>query len=67
MKEVFTVKGMSCGHCKNAVESALADAAGVKEVVVDLEAEKVEIEFDESQTDLEKLKALVAEQGYKVS
>ncbi|WP_345894760.1 heavy-metal-associated domain-containing protein [Natroniella sulfidigena] len=67
MKEVFTVKGMSCGHCKNAVESALADVDGVKEAVVDLEAEEVEVEFDDSQTDLKQLKEVVTEEGYKVS
>ncbi|WP_408955737.1 cation transporter [Natroniella sp. ANB-PHB2] len=67
MKKIFTVKGMSCGHCKKAVESTLADLAGVKEAVVDLESEEVKVEFDDSQTDLAQLKETVSKAGYKVS
>jgi len=40
------VEGMSCGHCKNAVETALEDLAGVKKAEVDLEAANVNIDYD---------------------
>ncbi|WP_027340078.1 heavy-metal-associated domain-containing protein [Halonatronum saccharophilum] len=66
-KEEFEVQGMSCGHCKGAVEKALNSADGVKDAKVDLEAAKVKVEFDESKTDLDKLKNEVRAAGYEVS
>ncbi|MBE6038300.1 MAG: heavy metal translocating P-type ATPase [Anaerofustis stercorihominis] len=38
MKKVITVNGMSCNHCKMAVEKALKAIEGVEDAVVDLEA-----------------------------
>ena len=38
MKKVITVNGMSCNHCKMAVEKALKAVEGVEDAVVDLEA-----------------------------
>jgi len=35
---VLNVKGMTCGHCKSAVESAIRDVTGVVTVHVDLSA-----------------------------
>jgi copper chaperone len=35
---VFRVSGMSCGHCKAAVESAIRGVANVDQVSVDLNA-----------------------------
>jgi copper chaperone len=34
----FKISGMTCGHCKSAVESAIRKVADVREVSVDLEA-----------------------------
>ena len=44
-KKTLTVEGMSCGHCKNAVETALKEVAGVKEAEVDLDNNQVEVRF----------------------
>ncbi len=65
--ENFTVKGMSCGHCKKAVESALSSVDGVEDVKVSLEEEKVEVKFNEEQTTLDKLKTEVRAAGYEVT
>jgi copper chaperone len=37
----FEVEGMTCAHCKRAVENAIAELPGVSEVQVDLKAGKV--------------------------
>lgn len=63
---VINVEGMSCGHCKMAVEKALKQVAGVKEAVVDLAAKQVTVEYDENQTDLTALEAAIEDAGYDV-
>lgn len=45
-KKKLTVEGMSCGHCKNAVETALMDLDGVDEAEVDLDARSVTINYE---------------------
>ncbi len=57
----FTVPEMSCGHCKAAIEKAVAAADPGAKLVVDLEAKTVEIE---SRLDEAALKAVLAEEGY---
>ena len=46
-KQELGVEGMACGHCKNAVETALLDLDGVNEAEVDLDKEVVTIEHEE--------------------
>jgi copper chaperone len=40
------VPDMSCGHCAASVSNAVAEVAGVRDVTVDLDAKRVEIEGD---------------------
>jgi copper chaperone len=61
------VKGMTCGHCKMAVNGALTQLDGVQKVVVDLQTGKVNVEFDSSKVSLEQMKEAVEEQGYDVA
>ena len=37
----FDVPGMSCGHCKLAVEAEVGEVPGVVDVAVDLDAKEV--------------------------
>ena len=39
-------QGPSCGHCKAAIESAVATLAGVRSVVVDVDDKSVVVEGD---------------------
>lgn len=55
------IMGMTCGHCVKAVEEALSDVAGVKNVKVSLEEGKAEVE---GQADSAALIAAVKEEGY---
>lgn len=65
MKKVLKIQGMTCGHCKAAVESALANLAEVDHVSVNLEDNTAEVNVLDSTTD-EVLRQAVEEKGYKV-
>ncbi|WP_099157154.1 copper chaperone CopZ [Virgibacillus ndiopensis] len=67
MKNVtLDVKGMTCGHCKMAVNGALTDLEGISNVEVNLETGKVEVNYDEGKVDKEKMKEAIEDQGYDV-
>jgi copper chaperone len=56
------VTGMTCGHCENAVNKALAGVPGVTRVVkVSRAEERVEVEGD---ADLRALIDAIEEEGY---
>lgn len=65
-KHQIIVEGMSCGHCKAAVEKAVSALPGVRAAQVDLENKTLTIEFDGQQITLESIKAAVDEEGYTV-
>lgn len=46
MATTITVEGMSCGHCEQTVEEALADVSGVTGVTVDREENRASVEGD---------------------
>jgi copper chaperone len=58
----LNVTGMTCGHCKTAVENALKQVSGVTGTLVDLANGKANIEGDHVNTDA--LIAAVIEEGY---
>ncbi|MBC8014442.1 MAG: heavy-metal-associated domain-containing protein [Sporomusaceae bacterium] len=60
------VEGMSCGHCKNAVEKAVGALPGLLSAEVDLAAKSLMVEFDASKTTLSEIKDAVVEEGYTV-
>ena len=60
------VKGMSCGHCVNAVETNVGKLAGVSKVSVDLGAGQVSVEFNPAEVSLDQIKETIDDQGYDV-
>ena len=52
----YTVTGMSCAACANAVEKALNKNEGI-EAKVNIATEKVSLQFDDTKYDFKKLKA----------
>jgi len=60
----YTVKGMTCGHCKAAVTEEIGELGGVTGVDVDLESGLVTVR-GEGFTDQE-VAAAVEEAGYTV-
>jgi copper chaperone len=65
-QEVLTVEGMSCNHCKNAVESAVKALPGITTAEVDLAAKSLRVEFDETKVSLSAIKKAVEEEGFTV-
>ncbi|MDF2569209.1 MAG: copZ 1 [Sporomusa sp.] len=63
-KHIITVEGMSCGHCKNAVEKAVKNLTGVAAAEVNLDAKTLAIEFDAAKIDLAQIKEAIEEQGF---
>ena len=60
----LTVKGMTCGHCKKAVEDALRNVAGVETVTVDLETGRAVVA---GSAEPSTLVSAVEEEGYGAS
>jgi copper chaperone len=60
----LTVEGMSCGHCVSAVEKAVGGLGAAAKV--DLQAKKVDIEYDENKVSLGAIKEAIEDQGYDV-
>lgn len=66
MKASIEIKGMSCGHCVQAVTQALKSVEGVKQAEVDLAENKAEVEYDESVVSLEALHSAIENVGFDV-
>jgi copper chaperone len=62
----FTVTGMTCGHCSNAVSSEIAKIAGVTNVDVDLASGVVRVESS-APVDRQLVAAAVDEAGYELA
>jgi copper ion binding protein len=62
----YTVSGMTCGHCVQAVTEEVSKIDGVTRVEVDLTSGRVTVESDEPVHDAA-FRAAVDEAGYSVS
>jgi copper chaperone CopZ len=65
MEMTYTVSGMSCGHCKAAVESEVAQVPGVEHVLADLETKLVVVRGEG--LDDAALRAAIDEAGYEAA
>lgn len=65
METTLKVEGMTCGHCKSAVEGALKEVDGVDVVKVDLETGNVKVSHADTANKVE-MREVVEEQGYDV-
>ncbi len=61
-KQTFRIVGMSCDHCRSAVEEAIRTTAGVAKASVDLKAGQASVE---GQFDPESVVVAVEEAGYE--
>jgi copper chaperone len=61
----YTVKGMTCGHCVNAVSTEVGALPGVREVDVDLATGGVTVTSDQP-LDVEAVRGAVEEAGYEL-
>ena len=60
----LNITGMTCGHCKAAVQNALGRQPGVRAATVDLERGTAQVEYDPAALSVDQLTAAVEEEGY---
>jgi copper chaperone len=60
----YSVPGISCGHCKAAIEGELDGVDGVESVVVDIDAKTVAVTGEAPE---DAVRAAVDEAGYEVA
>ena len=65
MNVVFTVPEISCGHCKDTIESTLNNVDSIESVSVDIEKKSVEV-ISSLDLDMMNVSELLDEQGYTV-
>jgi copper chaperone len=65
-KIILNVWGMECGHCKAAVQKALMETEGIKDVFIHLPSGKTTVTYDPAIVDTEKMIAAVKSAGYEV-
>ncbi len=64
MNQIFTVEGMTCGHCEKAVTKALLALDTQAKVVIDRTQNKVQVDSEQPRDALAKA---IAEEGYRVA
>ena len=64
-EQIYTVTGMTCGHCVNSVTDEVGKVAGVDSVSVDLDSGHVTVS-GEGYTD-DQIRAAVDEAGYALA
>ncbi|NWQ39986.1 copper chaperone CopZ [Bacillus sp. EB106-08-02-XG196] len=65
-KVTLNVLGMSCNHCVKAVEGSVGELNGVSSVKVNLKANTVDVEYNNQEVSLDKIKEAIDDQGYDV-
>jgi copper chaperone len=64
MSRTYSVPGISCGHCKAAIEGEVGELSDVDTVVVDVDAKTVTVEGSASD---DEIVAAIDEAGYEVA
>ena len=64
MNQIFTVEGMTCGHCEKAVTKALLALDAHATVVIDRTHNKVQVDSEKTR---EALAQAITDEGYRVS
>jgi len=59
------IEGMSCGHCLNAVNRALAGLPGIE--IESVTIGRANLRYDERTMDSARIEAAVAEAGYRAT
>ncbi|AZT89399.1 copper-translocating P-type ATPase [Caldicellulosiruptor changbaiensis] len=65
-RKILDVMGMSCASCARAIEKSVSKVEGVSSASVNFATEKLVVEYDETKTNLEKIKEAVKKAGYDV-
>ena len=63
MKQIFTVKGMTCGHCEKTVSKAVQALDAQARIVIDRTEQRVEID---TVVERQALVQAIEDEGYSV-
>ncbi|SDK06943.1 copper chaperone CopZ [Sediminibacillus albus] len=66
MQITIQVKGMTCGHCQEAVKEALVELEGVHGIEVHLDSGKVDVSYDDALVTKAMMTEAIENQGYDV-
>lgn len=66
MEKTISVSGMSCNHCKSAIEQALQNLDSVSNIYVDINKQIVNLTYDENNINLIEIINTIEELGYEV-
>jgi copper chaperone CopZ len=64
MDITIKVDGMTCGHCKMAVENAAKSVDGVEKALVDLKKKEVVVSLTDGVDAVDKIKEAITTAGY---
>lgn len=64
---VLSVPDVSCEHCVKTINGALSVLPGVEAVTTDIPTKTVHLRYDPSQVSLEKVEAVLDDEGYTVA
>jgi copper chaperone len=62
----LTAPDISCGHCVMTVQNSVGQLEGVKSVSASAETKQINLEFDPSKVSLDKIAAVLDDEGYPV-
>ncbi len=65
-QETIKVEGMTCQHCVEIITDALNNINGLNTVNVDLVKKEVSVEFNENETELQKIFDKIIEVGFEL-
>ena len=66
MKEIkLKIEGMHCTGCSSRLEKVLNNTDGVESATVSFEKKQAIITYNESQTDIEPIKHIIQDTGFK--
>ena len=66
MKEIkLKIEGMHCTGCSSRLEKVLNNTDGVESATVSFEKRQAIITYNESQTDIEQIKQIIQDTGFK--
>jgi len=65
-QETIKVEGMTCQHCVQIITDGLSDITGLNTVNVDLVKKEVSVEFNERETELQKIFDKIIEVGFEL-
>ena len=66
MKDIkLKIEGMHCTGCSSRLEKVLNNTDGVESATVSFEKKQAIITYNESQTDIEQIKQIIQDTGFK--